>query len=309
MRQKDIANIAVVTFHAFWGKKVQNLNRIIGLIESSAKRGADFILLPEMALTGYDDQPEVPFHNKMQVKLAEPIPGPATDQISEVTRKYGVYAFVGMPERDTISGQIYNTMAVFGPHGLIGAYRKMHLPGLEPNWAARGDTPLMIKTPWGPVGCAICYDTWAFPELMRFYAAQGCRLYVNITATAKIRGKYLANTNIEAGVIRDCLFVASANLGGKDLYNDFWGGSSVVGPGQETLEAHYYIGGKYTDDQANQTRVNLTTIDLSLASRYIYQPNPRLGGQTDFRPDIYAKMYQQLAQKTSMKVSDQYANN
>lgn len=298
---KDILNIAVITFHALWGKKAQNLNRIIGLIESSAKRGADFVLLPEMALTGYDDQPQKPFNEKMQVQLAETIPGPATDQIATVTKKYGVYAFVGMPERDASSQQVYNSMAVFGPEGLIGTYRKMHLPGLEPNWATRGDSPLIIDTPWGPVGCAICFDTWAFPELMRYYAAEGCRLYVNITATARIRGKYLANTNIEAGVIRDCIFVASANLGGKDLYNDFWGGSSVVGPGQETLEAHYYIGGKYTDDQANQAKVNLTTVDLSLASRYIYEGNPRLNGQADFRPDIYAKLYEKLEEKFANK--------
>lgn len=235
-----------------------------------------------MALTGYDDQPEKQLKDKMQFQEAEIVPGPSTDRIAEVTRKYGIYAFVGMPERDFPTRRIYNSMAVFGPEGLLGTYRKMHLPGLEPHWAARGDSPLIIQTPWGPVGCAICFDTWAFPELMRYYAAEGCRLYINITATAKIRGKYLANTNIEAGVIRDCIFVASANLGGKDLYNDFWGGSSVVGPGQDTLEAHYYIGGKYTDDQANQTKVNITTIDLSLASRYIYKGNPLLKGQTDF---------------------------
>lgn len=298
---KDIANIAVITFHALWGKKEENLNRIVGLIESSAKRGADFVLLPEMALTGYDDQPEKQLKDKMQFQEAEIVPGPSTDRIAEVTRKYGIYAFVGMPERDFPTRRIYNSMAVFGPEGLLGTYRKMHLPGLEPHWAARGDSPLIIQTPWGPVGCAICFDTWAFPELMRYYAAEGCRLYINITATAKIRGKYLANTNIEAGVIRDCIFVASANLGGKDLYNDFWGGSSVVGPGQDTLEAHYYIGGKYTDDQANQTKVNITTIDLSLASRYIYKGNPLLKGQTDFRPDIYAKMYEQLEDQFLIK--------
>lgn len=306
---KEITNVAVITFHAFWGKKAQNLDRIAGLIESCAKRGADFILLPEMSLTGYDDQPQVPFQNKMQVKMAEPIPGPATNRLAKITHHYGVYAFVGMPERDLDSGQVYNSIAVLGPQGLIGTYRKMHLPGLEPNWAARGQNPLMIETPWGPVGCAICYDTWAFPELMRYYAAQGCRLYINITATAKIRGKHLANTNIEAGVIRDRIFIASANLGGKDLYNDFWGGSSVVGPGQEILEAHYYIGGKYTDKQANQSQINLTTIDLSLASRDIYQPNPLLHGQTDFRPDVYLKLYQQLANQPLKKARDQYANN
>lgn len=302
---KDIANIAVITFHALWGKKAENLNRIIGNIESAAKRGADFILLPEMALTGYDDQPDVQYDHKMQYLLSETIPGPATEKIASVTKHYGVYAFVGMPEHDVRTGNIYNSMAIFGPEGLIDVYRKMHLPGLEPNWASRGDTPVMIDTPWGPVGCAICFDTWAFPELMRYYAANGCRLYINITATAHNRGKYLANTNIESGVVRDCIYMASANLGGKDLYNDFWGGSSVVGPGQETLEPVYYIGGKYTDKGADETRVNLVTVDLSLATRYLFKSNDLLDGQTDFRPDIYAKMYAELAEKqaASIKVS------
>lgn len=40
----------------------------------------------------------------------------------------------------------------------------------------------MFETPWGPVGIEICYDSYQFPELMRYYVSKGMRLYLNPTA-------------------------------------------------------------------------------------------------------------------------------
>ena len=57
-------------------------------------------------------------------------------------------------------GTVYNAAVACGPDGVLGRYRKMHLPADEPTWAGRGDEPFMFGTPWGPVGVSICYDTF-----------------------------------------------------------------------------------------------------------------------------------------------------
>ena len=54
--KKDIITVSTVTFNATWGDKAKNLNRIKGYIEAAAKKGSDFVVFPEMALTGYDDE-------------------------------------------------------------------------------------------------------------------------------------------------------------------------------------------------------------------------------------------------------------
>ncbi|EEP54937.1 carbon-nitrogen hydrolase family protein [Clostridium butyricum] len=288
---KDIINLSLVTFNAVWGDKEKNLNRILGYIECAARKGSHFVVFPEMSLTGYGDEGEKEKKDKMQSLLAETIPGPSTDKVAEACKKYDIYVVFGMPERDSDdSSIIYNALAIFSPEGLVGSYRKMHLPAPEPNWATRGDKPFILETPWGPIGYAICYDSYCFPELMRYYASKGCRLYINSTALAKCHGKCLGTSTLEAAVIREGIYIASANLGGLDVDNYFWGGSSIIGPSRKTWEPYYYAGHKFTDEVADESEMFSATIDLSLATRFLYKDNLSVNG-TDWRPDKYIDMY------------------
>ena len=249
---EDIITVSTVTLKPMWGQKEKNLNRIMGYMKAAAKKGSDLVVFPEMALTAYDDEPEKPLAEKMQYKLAETVPGPSTDVIAELAKKLGLYVVMGMPIKDaTKPDTIYNGLAIFTPEGLAGDYHKMHLPAPEPNWATRGDAPFILDTPWGPVGCAICYDNYCFPELMDYYVAKGCRLCINSTALAHCHGKCLGDKTLQAQVIREGVFIASANLGGLDKDNYFWGGSSIIGPSAKTWEPHYYAGMPFTAEGAD----------------------------------------------------------
>ena len=142
---KDLMNIAVINFVTLWGDKEQNLSRITGYCEAAGKRGADFIVFPETALSGYDTDHDHPRAEMMHTRLAETIPGPSTEAVAEIAKKYGLYVVFGMPER--ANGTVYNSAAIIEPNGKTYAYRKIHLPFDESSWAEPGDAPVLIPTP------------------------------------------------------------------------------------------------------------------------------------------------------------------
>ena len=68
------------------------------------------LIFPETALTGYDVEPgDMPAEERMHRRLAETIPGNATDRVCELTKKYDMYVIFGMAERDADdSTKVYN---------------------------------------------------------------------------------------------------------------------------------------------------------------------------------------------------------
>ena len=295
-------SISVVNFRAMWGKKEINLNRIKGYVKAAARQGSHMVVLPEMALTGYDDESDKEKPEKMQTKLAETIPGPSSAAVSKLAEKYDIYVLFGMPEKDPQEDKIYNAAAICCPDGRILSYRKMHLPENEPNWASRGDTPLVFETPWGQVGVAICYDVYAFPELARYASAKGSRLYINLTACCAdaVPGRMI-QTQLEAIAITNPIYIASANLAGYDLYHYFLGGSSIMGPASNIGDVKYFAGYPFYAKGSDCQEMYSATIDLSLANTNtftnLFKYNPKIDS-TDWRPEIYAKMYEEVYNST-----------
>lgn len=294
---KDIITVAAVNFRVDAANKESNLSRICGYTEAAAKRGADLVLFPEMCLYGYDYYVDEKVPQAEKIMSAEMVDGPSCLAISEITKKYGIYAVIGMAEKaeDTDDCTLYNSAVAIGPDGIIGAYRKMHPFETESVWCAKGDEPFMFYTEWGPISIGICFDTYQFPELQRHYVSKGSRLYLNPTAVIEEIPKegsrqafidYYAPT-LEYGVLCNTIYVASANLVGTDIVDYFGGGSCVIGPRitpfYET-NLHYYAGNK----DNIQEEMCLATIDLSLATRRL-AVNKELTGVPDYRPEVYKK--------------------
>lgn len=288
---KSILNLAVVNFRAKWGDKLHNFERIKGYVEAACKRGSEFIIFPEMSLTGYDDDVTVCKNQKMQVMNAEESSSHLCGELLKLSKKFGVYIVMGMPER--CGEEIYNAAFIARPDGKKEIYRKIHLALNEPNWATAGDKPCLLETPWGKVGVCICYDIYSFPELARYYSAKGARLVINPTAYAVSRGATKGRVTLESTVLMNGIYVASANLCGKDLINDFWGGSSIIGPSQKMQDIYYYAGYPFGDEKGREQEIFMATIDLSLATRGVYEQNSLLN-RPDFRADLYDKWYKEL---------------
>ena len=125
---KDVLTVAVVSYQPSWGDKEKNLNRIAGFAECAAKRGADIVLLPETALSGYDVvDPEG--GECMHHRLAEPIGGPACQKLGETAKEHGIYIAFGLPERGD-DGAVYNSAAVIGPDGDVRAQSGIFEPAV-----------------------------------------------------------------------------------------------------------------------------------------------------------------------------------
>lgn len=294
--KKDIINVATVNFKVNAGNKENNLRRIIEFSAAAAKRGVDLVLFPEMCLTGYEYYTNNDIDMKEKVIMAETINGPACTNLAKIAKQYGIYIVFGMAEKlEEDSKALYNSAVAIGPNGVIGSYQKIHPFDSENNWCLKGEKPFMFDTPWGPISIGICYDTYQFPELMRYYVSKGSRLYLNPTAVIEEipkEGSRQAFINyyapaLEYGALCNTIFIASANLTGYDDKLYFGGGSCIIGPKITPFfetDITYYAGNK---DNVQES-IYIATIDLSLARRRLCINN-ECTGTADYRPEIYKK--------------------
>src|SRR5579884_3610190 len=101
--------------------KAANLARILQTFETAAQNGAQIVVFPECALTGYC------FESLEEARpLAEPVPGASTQQIAQAAQRLHSTAIVGMLEAD--GDKIYNAAAVISPEGILARIAKFICP-------------------------------------------------------------------------------------------------------------------------------------------------------------------------------------
>lgn len=161
--------VAVVQFEPRVG--VENLKANAVAVEerliAAADNGADLIVLPELATTGYvfDNRAEAYDHS-------ESVPGGRSIEMFErVASDRNVYVVGNVVEE--AGGRLYDTAVLVGPDGYIGRYRKTHLWNTEKLWFTPGDEGYQVfDTPIGRIGLLVCWDIW-FPETARIVTQMG----------------------------------------------------------------------------------------------------------------------------------------
>lgn len=154
------------------GNSQANRQKITERTRYAAEQGAKLVVFPECAITGYCFE-----SLNDAARLAEPLDGPSAEIIADECRKAGVYVISGFIERD--GSDYYNAAMLVGPDGVVGGYRKVHLPFLGVDrFLTPGNRPFEVfKLPFGRVGINICYDT-SFPEAPRSLKLLGAELIV-----------------------------------------------------------------------------------------------------------------------------------
>ena len=224
--------------------KRQNMRRFLEVIDEAAARGADMLVLPEMGLQGYADfafglgLQEMAEQKQYFFREAEPIPGPATERIAEAARRHGMFIQVGLAEAALHGNVIFNSVALVGPAGLVGVYRKIH-NHFEFPYFAPGEDTAVFQTPFATVGSLICYDL-CFPELVRSHCLRGAGLILMSTAwpmKGHDRDDDYHGWAMDLAAQSNCFFnqcwMVVSNHCETAAYSqqvDYWGGSQIVDP-------------------------------------------------------------------------------
>jgi len=258
------------------GDKKYNLNKMKEQIKQARKDGANLIIFPELALTGYTLRDLV-------YELSEPIPGPSTNFLTEVAKKENIYIVFGMVEQSgKASGVLYNTAVLLSPKGFVGKYQKMYLPTHsvfeEKRYFRPGYNLPVFETAIGKFGLIICYDVF-FPETVRLLRLKGAQLTICISASPAVRRKFFETLTV-ARAMENTVFLAYVNLVGIENGLQFWGGSRLIAPNGSIISQ-----AKYDDEDLVTGKISYA--DLKRTETFV--PTLR-----DLRPDLFASLKEQL---------------
>jgi 5-aminopentanamidase len=213
------------------GERERNFEACLARLEDAAAAGCELLVLPECATSGYMFASE-----DEAARFAEEIPGPSVEALAEACAQHGLHCVAGLLERD--GDRLRNTAVLIGPAGLVGRYRKAHLPFLGVDrFVTPGDEPSEVyDTPVGRLGMVICYEL-RFPEPIRALALGGAELVVHPTNwPTPVRP--FAEFLTRARAAENRVFLLTANRVGAEGGVEFFGRSQVVDPlGNRLVEA------------------------------------------------------------------------
>jgi NAD+ synthase (glutamine-hydrolysing) len=245
--------LAICQMNATVGDIAGNARRIQTGIDAARAAGAELVLCPELAVTGYPPEDLLLREHFLDDARA------ALEQVAAATA--GIVAVVGFPERGgqrpNARGQgeeeeggghrsappaqrVHNAAAVLAEGRVRSIYRKVHLPNYgvfdEQRYFTAGHAGAVTDVGGRPVGLTVCEDLWRAGSPAAEEATAGTRLIVNISASPYHAGK---------GVERERLFAQRARehnahiafcglVGGQDELV-FDGHSFVLDPTGETI--------------------------------------------------------------------------
>ena len=195
-------------------------------IGRASEAGADVLLLPELAISGYPPEDLVLRHDFVEANIA------ALRRLArmslQVTTVVGFLDFASGPARgaaDAESREVANAAAVLADGELKGVYHKVLLPNYgvfdEDRYFSMGTEPDRIWAVDGvPVGVSVCEDIWLPDGPSMRQAERGARVLLNINASPFHRGK---------AVEREEMLAARARAGGAAVvYLNLIGGQDEL---------------------------------------------------------------------------------
>jgi len=164
----ETVRIAVIHMDIAHGAPERNRAMLVSLAHEAANGGAQIIVAPELAISGYS------FAGREAVAdYVEELEGQTFQALSAVAAERAVYCCAGFAETDRI-GIYHNSAMAVGPNGQLVAHHRKRV--CEKRWAAPGSGGgSVFDTPWGRVGMLICADTY-YGILARSLALQGAEL-------------------------------------------------------------------------------------------------------------------------------------
>lgn len=210
------------------GRLSDNLSRIVEGLRTAAGKGAHLVVFPECALSGYG------FSSRDEgMQHAVAVGGPEVREVIAACDSSRCYGIFGLLERD--GSRLFNACVLVGPDGLVGSYRKVHLPFLGIDmFVDPGDRPFAVHDAGGlRVGMHICYDG-SFPESGRVLSLLGADLLV-LPTNWPTHSECAAEHMIPTRAMENTVYAMAVNRVGHESGFRFIGMSSIVDPSGRVL--------------------------------------------------------------------------
>jgi predicted amidohydrolase len=218
-----------------------NLHEAGRLIEKAARAGARLVVLPEnFAIMALRDA------ERLAVAERDGS-GPIQEFLAQQARTHGLWLVGGtIPLQTREAKRVRAACLVFNDRGERAArYDKIHLfdvkldNGEEYNESAAiepGDEPVVVETPFGRLGLAVCYDL-RFPELFRQLLDRGAHLFAVPSAFTVHTGRAHWEVLVRARAVENLAYIVASNQGGYHLDGrETYGDSMIVNPWGEVLD-------------------------------------------------------------------------
>lgn len=212
-----------------------NLREAGRLMAQAAAQGAQLLVLPEnFALMAHNDEARV---RAGEVDGS----GQIQDFLADKARTLRVWIVGGTLPVVAGGDKVFARCPVYDTQGKrVAYYDKLHLFDVSVNDAGEnyhesarmqaGDRAVVVDTPFGRLGLAVCYDL-RFPELFRTLATQGATLFAVPSAFTHSTGRVHWQLLNQARAVENLAFViAAAQTGRHANGRETWGHSLIVEP-------------------------------------------------------------------------------
>ena len=215
------------------GANLLEAERLVGM---AVHKGASLVVLPEnFAIMGKEESDKVAVRESEQG-------GPIQDFLAQQARKHGIWLVGGtVPLAATDANKIRAACLLYDDKGRCAArYDKIHLFDVslvdsderytESETIEPGDVTVVVDTPFGKLGLAVCYDL-RFPELFRTMLDQGMEIIALPSSFTAITGRAHWEPLVRARAIENLCYVLAAGQGGYHLNGRAtYGHSMIVDP-------------------------------------------------------------------------------
>lgn len=230
--------------------------RLLEMLREAHGRKADLVVFPELALTTFFPRYWMSQEEAQARYFETGIPGPDTQPLFDEARKLGIGFYLGYAEL-TPGGQPYNaSILVDKTGGIVGKYRKIHLPGhddhkldapfqhLEKKYFNVGDKTFGVWDTLGArIGMCLCNDR-RWPETWRVMALQSAEVVVLGYNTPSLNIHWPEPVHLrmhhhlvtlQASAYQNCVWAAAAAKCGSEDGHHMIGGSVIVAPTGEIV--------------------------------------------------------------------------
>ena len=187
---------------------------------AAAALGADWVISGELVVPGYR------FDSLIGTDWIGEQPDAWMRRLAQMSAELGVVSFVSHPERDTGTGELFNSLFVIGRAGeILGRHRKLQpTPGSE-RWSSAGEPGRPVSVDGIEVGLLICADVYS-PQPARRLRDAGAQLLVS--SAAWWPGEWGPNGEWEARTLETGLPLIVCNRSGREGDTSMTDAESVI---------------------------------------------------------------------------------